>query len=175
MPKRRNDDELSRSGPAKRPHTIEAGTPDRLSTLSNEVLLHILSFLPIPSLITCQRLSRRFHALAGDSELWKRQYFSKWVRPRARRLAISRRTSFPLSKTEYSPRVSTWLDHGHLDRSGRITNWKRQYHLKHNWSKGICRVTQIHRKDFGHGRRRSQKSAKQKIISPICIHQHQPH
>ncbi|KAL2787836.1 hypothetical protein BJX66DRAFT_271168 [Aspergillus keveii] len=143
MPKRRNDDELSRSGPAKRPHAIEAGTPDRLSSLSNEVLLHILSFLPIPSLITCQRLSRRFHALAGDSELWKRQYFSKWVRPRARRLAITRRTSFPLSKTEYSPRVSTWLDHGHLGRSERITNWKRQYHLKHNWSKGICRVTQV--------------------------------
>ncbi|KAL2836826.1 hypothetical protein BJY01DRAFT_52041 [Aspergillus pseudoustus] len=144
MPKRRNDDESSNSGPTKRPRTIEARTAaDRLSSLSNEVLLHILSFLPIPSLITCQLLSRRFHALAGDSELWKRQYFSKWVRPRARRLAIARRTSFPLSKTEYSPRVSTWLDHGHLDRSERITNWKRQYHLRHNWSKGICRVTRV--------------------------------
>ncbi|KAL2809520.1 hypothetical protein BJX63DRAFT_353132 [Aspergillus granulosus] len=144
MPKRRNDDEPSNTGPTKRLRTTEARTsPDRLSSLSNEVLLHILSFLPIPSLITCQRLSRRFHALAGDSELWKRQYFSRWVRPRARRLAIARRTSFPLSKTEYTPRVSTWLDHGHLDRSERITNWKRQYHLRHNWSKGICRVTQV--------------------------------
>ncbi|KAL3466599.1 hypothetical protein BJX64DRAFT_233339 [Aspergillus heterothallicus] len=144
MPKRRNDNELSQNGLTKRPRSTDPGTAaDHFSSLSNEVLLHILSFLPIPSLTTCQRLSRRFHALAGDSELWKRQYFSKWVRPRARRLAVARRTSFPLSKTEYSPRVSTWLDHGHLDRSKRITNWKRQYHLRHNWSKGICRVTQV--------------------------------
>ncbi|KKK22857.1 hypothetical protein ARAM_005891 [Aspergillus rambellii] len=117
---------------------------DRLSLLSNEILLHILSFLPIPSLLTCQRLSHRFHSLAGDSELWKRQYYSKWVRPRARRLAITRRAAtLPQSKFEYSPKVSTWLDHGHLDRKDRITNWKRQYQLRHNWSKGICRVTQI--------------------------------
>ncbi|KAL4786684.1 hypothetical protein BJX76DRAFT_320448 [Aspergillus varians] len=144
MSKRCNDDELSKSPPPKRTRTTEAGLQtDHLSSLSNEILLHILSFLPITSLLTCQRLSHRFHALAGDSELWKRQYFSKWVRPRARRLAITRRTSFPQSKFEYSPRVSTWLDHGHLDQNDRVTNWKRQYQLRHNWSKGTCRVTQV--------------------------------
>ncbi|KAI9368073.1 hypothetical protein BJX61DRAFT_537543 [Aspergillus egyptiacus] len=147
MSKRRNDDELPKSTAPKRPRATRSehisDKFDHLSALSNEVLLHILSFLPIPSLLTCQRLSRRFYDLAGDSELWKRQYFSKWVRPRARRLAISRCTSFPSLKLEYSPRVSTWLDHGHLDRSDRITDWKRQYQLRHNWSKGICRVTEV--------------------------------
>lgn len=39
--------------------------------------------------------------------------------------------------------MSTWLDHGHLAGEERPTNWKRQYHLRHNWSKGICRVTEI--------------------------------
>ncbi|KAL2825411.1 hypothetical protein BDW59DRAFT_72344 [Aspergillus cavernicola] len=144
MPKRRIDNELSKSHPPKRLRTTTSGhKTDHLSSLSNEILLHILSFLSIPSLLTCQRLSRRFRALSGDSELWKRQYFSKWVRPRARRLAIARRTSFPQSKFEYSPRVSTWLDHGHLDRDDRITNWKRQYQLRHNWSQGTCRVTEV--------------------------------
>lgn len=146
MSKRRiYDDESSRSSssivshshPPKRSRKI-----DRLSSLSDELLLHILSCLPIPSLIVCQRLSRRFHALAGDSELWKRQYYSRWVRPRARRLANSKRISIPPSKAEYSPRVSTWLDHSYLEKEGRPTNWKRQYHLRHNWSKGICRVTE---------------------------------
>ncbi|KAL4912163.1 hypothetical protein BDW62DRAFT_31119 [Aspergillus aurantiobrunneus] len=139
-----NDNELSQSPLPKRSRTTEVGhQTDLLSSLSNEILLHILSFLPIPALLTCQRLSHRFHALTGDSELWKRQYFSKWVRPRARRLAITRRTSFPQSKLEYSPRVSTWLDHGHLDQIDPATNWKRQYQLRHNWSKGTCRVTQV--------------------------------
>lgn len=88
-------------------------------------------------------LSHRFHSLAGDSELWKRQYYSRWVRPRARRLANTKRADTAPSKVEYSPRVSTWLDHSHLAKDGRPTNWKRQYRLRHNWSKGICRVTEI--------------------------------
>ncbi|KAJ5645517.1 hypothetical protein N7507_011528 [Penicillium longicatenatum] len=87
-------------------------------------------------------LSHRFHALGGDSELWKRQYYSQWVRPRARRLAYSRPTALP-ARAEYSPRVSTWLDHSHLAEEGKVTNWKRQYRLRHNWSSGSCRVTEV--------------------------------
>ncbi|CAG7956905.1 unnamed protein product [Penicillium nalgiovense] len=132
---------------------------DRLSGLSNELLLHILSFLPVSSLNVCQRyiyshcrryfsevslicstrLSHRFHALGGDSEIWKRQYYSQWVRPRTRRLANSRRTTLP-AKADYSPKVATWFDHGHLAQEG---NWKQQYRLRHNWSKGLCRVTEV--------------------------------
>lgn len=85
------------------------------------------------------RLSRRFHALGGDSELWKRQYYSQWVRPRAHRLANAKRTNSS-AKTNYSPKVATWFDHGHLAQEG---NWKRQYRLRHNWSKGLCRVTEV--------------------------------
>lgn len=88
------------------------------------------------------RLSRRFHVLGSDSELWKRQYYSQWVRPRARRLA-NLRCSTLSAKAEYSPKVSTWLDHSHLAEDGRVTNWKRQYRLRHNWSKGLCRVTEV--------------------------------
>ncbi|CAG7945240.1 unnamed protein product [Penicillium salamii] len=136
MPKRRRDDEPNL--PPKRIRNDGKST-DRLSSLSNELLLHILSFLPVSSLNVCQRLSRRFQTLGGDSELWKRQYYSQWVQPRARRLANSRRTTLP-TKVDYSPRVATWFDHGHLAHEG---NWKRQYRLRHNWSRGLCRVTEV--------------------------------
>ncbi|PWY78399.1 F-box domain protein [Aspergillus sclerotioniger CBS 115572] len=143
MSKRNHVDDPSVLPPPKRPHTIPSIHIDQITALSDELLIHILSFLPIPSLLVCQQLSRRFHALAGDSELWKRQYYSRWVRPRARRLANARRTLFSRPEIEYSPRVSTWLDHGHLAKEGVATNWKRQYRLRHNWSRGVCRVTEV--------------------------------
>lgn len=159
----REDAALDSSIPApKRIRDVQDSPVDRLSSLSNELLLNILSFLPIESLNVCQRfaeslqyflssglanlklyrLSRRFHALGGDSELWKRQYYSHWVRPRARRLTNVRR-SVHSEGSGYSPKVSTWLDHGHLAKEGKVTNWKRQYRLRHNWSKGLCRVTEV--------------------------------
>lgn len=64
------------------------------------------------------------------------------MRPRARRLANVRRSTHS-TKAEYSPKVSTWLDHSHLAEDGKVTNWKRQYRLRHNWSKGLCRVTEV--------------------------------
>lgn len=159
MSKRFRESQSSDALPAKRARHSPEGPIDRLSSLSDELLLNILSYLPISSLNECQRyaqvlcllliatctdllsrLSRRFHALSGDSELWKRQYYSQWVRPRARRLA--RRSSLSY-KTQYSPQVSTWLDHSHLAESGKATNWKRQYRLRHNWSKGLCRLTEV--------------------------------
>ncbi|KAJ5105153.1 hypothetical protein NUU61_002500 [Penicillium alfredii] len=139
MPKRCREPWSSDLLSAKR--TRKDGSVDHLSCLSDELLLHILSLLPISSLNVCQRLSHRFHALSGDSELWKRQYYSQWVRPQAHRLANLRRTTLS-AKTEYSPKVSTWLGHGHLAEA-KVTNWKRQYRLRHNWSKGLCRMTQV--------------------------------
>ncbi|RAL10774.1 WD domain protein [Aspergillus homomorphus CBS 101889] len=113
---------------------------NRISTLSDETLLHILSFLPISSLIVCQRLSYRFNALAQDSELWKRHYYYRWVR-QPRRYANSRQTVLPV--VEYSPKVSSWLNHSHLANAGIRMDWKGQYRLRHNWSRGVCRVTEV--------------------------------
>ncbi|KAK9643194.1 hypothetical protein V6Z96_008511 [Aspergillus fumigatus] len=142
MSKRSLDSSNTDHRQPKRPRITRVDNQDRLSLLSDELLLQILSFLPIPSLLICQRVSRRFHALAGDSELWKRQYYSRWVRPRARRVANIRHATLCASKATYSPHVSTWLGHSHL-AEGKVTNWKRQYRLRHNWSKGICQVTEV--------------------------------
>jgi len=157
---KRSGDELTESPPSKRLCVGKTDPTDRLSSLSDEILLHILSFLPIPSLAVCQRyifsdfrfaegfadiprLSRRFHALAGDSELWKRQYYSRWVWPRERRLAHFKWPSLHQQTIGYSPKVSKWLGHSHLAEEGKVTNWKKQYRLRHNWSKGICRVSEV--------------------------------
>ncbi|KAK4694977.1 hypothetical protein P7C71_g2679, partial [Lecanoromycetidae sp. Uapishka_2] len=54
-------------------------------------------------------------ALAGDAQLWKALYYE---------------------------RISKWLDDDHLVRRGRATDWKRQYKLRHNWSRGSARVSE---------------------------------
>ncbi|KAB8214165.1 hypothetical protein BDV33DRAFT_183289 [Aspergillus novoparasiticus] len=143
MSKRRDDGHTMAYSSPKRRRISQAYNSDYLSFLSDEILLYILSYLPISALLRCQRVSRRFHALAGDSELWKQQYYTRWVRPRARRLARVRCATPQLSRLEYSPKVSTWLDHSHLAREGSSTNWEKKYRLRHNWSKGICRVTAV--------------------------------
>ncbi|EAW07975.1 WD domain protein [Aspergillus clavatus NRRL 1] len=129
MLKRRFDEESLDFPQPKRTHII----------LSSDTV----SFIVPKSLTSFFRVSRRFHALAGDSELWKRKYYSRWVGPRARRIANVRRIKALASKAEYSPQVSKWLGHAHLADEGRMTNWKKQYRLRHNWSKGTCRVTEV--------------------------------
>ena len=44
----------------------------------------------------------------------------------------------------YSSRISKWLEDEHLVRKGMETDWKRQYKLRHNWSRGSCDVNEIH-------------------------------
>ncbi|MCJ1285321.1 hypothetical protein MMC26_004661 [Xylographa opegraphella] len=48
-----------------------------------------------------------------------------------------------LSSLFYSSRISKWLKDDHLVREGNETNWKKQYKLRHNWSKGSCDVSEI--------------------------------
>ncbi|KAI5288745.1 hypothetical protein KEM54_004928 [Ascosphaera aggregata] len=82
------------------------------------------------------------------SELWKRKYYSRWVWPRARRIQRSawpnKTTSVSLRATfSYTPNTSQWLDHGHLSHRAPLPHWKQQYQLRHNWSRGACKVTQV--------------------------------
>lgn len=38
--------------------------------------------------------------------------------------------------------MSKWLDDDYLVKRGRATDWKKQYKLRHNWSKGSCKVSE---------------------------------
>ncbi|KAL2353294.1 F-box domain-containing protein [Cryomyces antarcticus] len=118
-------------------------TVDRLSLLRDELLLRILSFVSVPTLITCQRLSHKFYAVAGDSQLWKALYYNHWVRPRASRLPRIRDPGMSAENLFYSSKVSKWLDEEALVKRGTETNWKRQFKLRHNWSRGSCGVSEV--------------------------------
>ncbi|KAF2264273.1 F-box domain-containing protein [Lojkania enalia] len=115
---------------------------DRISNLSDELLLRILSFGSVPTLLTCQRVSKRFSRIAVDSELWKAAYYNQFVLPKASRIpGIKDR---PASEhLRYSSKLSKWLDDGSLVKNGLKTNWKQQYRLRHNWSLGQCAVSEI--------------------------------
>ncbi|KAE8551869.1 hypothetical protein EYB25_005760 [Talaromyces marneffei] len=140
----RSDDTITPSPKRQRTIGDERGGQDYISKLSDEILLQILSSVSIDTLVKCQRVSKRFHALAGDSELWKRRYFAQWVLPRARAVPQSRHLKSSSTGTAYSPRVSKWLGHGHLATEDSTSiHWKTQYRLRHNWSRGTCRLDEL--------------------------------
>jgi hypothetical protein len=122
--------------------------PDHLSDLSDELLLRILHLLPIQTLLQCQRLSRRFYALAGDSQIWKNLYYVRFVLPRALRIP-GIKAAHPDDVLNFSSKRSKWLDENSLVNraDGKKTNWKRQYKLRHNWSIGACETQEIHLAD----------------------------
>ncbi|KAI1472605.1 uncharacterized protein F4812DRAFT_18893 [Daldinia caldariorum] len=147
--KRQEADIASRAAVSKRSrHTTE---PDLLSPLSDELLVRILIFLPLPDLLNTAPVSRRFYHLSGDYQLWKRLYYSRFVLPRALRIPGFRDGSAREGKLHYSSRRAVWADGRrggwvdmHLgDLDDRSRDWKKQYKLRHNWSKGKCAVEEL--------------------------------
>ncbi|KAI3327105.1 hypothetical protein HD806DRAFT_485997 [Xylariaceae sp. AK1471] len=151
MPEKRKRvpaDEASRSTILKRSRHTAA--PDLLSPLSDELLVRILSFLPLHDLLNLAPVSDRFFHLSGDSQIWKRLYYSRFVLPRALRLPGFRNGSARDGKLHYSSRRTIWADGrrgGWVDmRSGddkESHDWKRQYKLRHNWARGKCAVEEL--------------------------------
>lgn len=133
-------------------HTLLAGSKrtrirhpdDHIDILSDELLIHILQLLPLQTIIQCQRLSHRFYALAGDSQIWKNLYYNKFVLPRA--LKIPGIRTAQNDALNFSSRKSRWLSEDALVNplNGKKTNWKGQYKLRHNWSIGSCDIQEIH-------------------------------
>ncbi|KAL2036659.1 hypothetical protein N7G274_010609 [Stereocaulon virgatum] len=158
MIKRPREDDLDVSHSAKRLRTSKY--LDRLSVLSDELLLRTLSFLSVSELITCQRLSRRLKALAGDPQLWKALFYDRFVRPRASRIPGVRDLETSAQSLYYSSRISKWLDDDHLVKRGKATNWKRQYKLRHNWSRGSANVSET-------------QVAEQPSIPPLLVRLHE--
>ncbi|KAI1493685.1 hypothetical protein F5X96DRAFT_154809 [Biscogniauxia mediterranea] len=147
--KRYDADDASRSTIAKRArHTL---SPDLLSPLSDELLVRILSYLPLSDLLNVAPVSDRFYHISGDSQIWKRLYYSRFVLPRALRIPGFRDGSAREGKLHYSSRKAIWADGrrgGWIDMSSGTEdkdsrNWKSQYKLRHNWSRGKCAVEEL--------------------------------
>ena len=123
---------------------------DYLSLLSDELLVRILAYLPLPCLLFLAPVSRRFHRLADDSQLWKAIYYDRFVLPRVMRIpsfcggtltSTSRTIDIALPGTtgkEKLPSPTT----ASLQRN-RVLSWKQQYKLRHNWARGKCAVEEL--------------------------------
>lgn len=143
---------------------------DLLSPLSDELLIRILSYLSLPQLLCLAPVSRRFHRLAEDSQLWKALYYARFVLPRAMRIPGFREGKLDAArlrehKLHYKGRRTLWADgrQGGLvrnaddyglggarirtdypeDRKHDRVNWKRQYKIRHNWARGKCAVEEL--------------------------------
>ncbi|KAK2003801.1 F-box domain-containing protein [Colletotrichum falcatum] len=119
---------------------------DLISSLSDELLIRILSFLPISNLLGIAPVSRRFHRLSSDSQLWRTLYYHRFVLPRALRIPGFRNGSAREStRVHYSARRTVWADGGwgRTGGSGEFVDWKRQYKLRHNWASGKASVDEL--------------------------------
>ncbi|CAG8948706.1 hypothetical protein HYFRA_00001827 [Hymenoscyphus fraxineus] len=136
--RRRSSASKTTTPPAKRTRTIAPN--DRLSSLSSELIIRILHHLPLETLLICQTLSHRFYTLTSDSQIWKSLYYTRFVLPRALRIP-----GIKSNAPSYSSRLSKWLDDEVLvnRKDGNKTQWKGQYKLRHNWSRGACEVKEI--------------------------------
>jgi len=133
---------------------------DRISQLSDELILRILSYVPISDLVVCERLSHKYRAIAKDSQLWKRLYYDRFVLPRAYRIPGLKDNAISNSHFLFSSKLSKWLDEDNLVKRGQETDWKRQYRLRHNWSKGTCDVSEI-------------QVAEQPSVPPLLVRLHE--
>ncbi|WYZ39045.1 hypothetical protein EsH8_III_000959 [Colletotrichum jinshuiense] len=119
---------------------------DLLSSLSDELLMRILSLLPTSNLLGIAPVSRRFYRLSSDSQLWRTLYYHRFVLPRALRIPGFRDgSSRGSTRIHYAARRTVWADGGWGRRggSGELVDWKRQYKLRHNWASGKASVEEL--------------------------------
>jgi hypothetical protein len=160
-PKRRRPqqlEELSSLPPAKRARLPSSQhlqhlppSADRLSLLSDELILRILAYLPFLTLLSIAPTSRRFHRMASDPHLWHDLYYERFVLRRTMRIPRSRHSHTSGGASTYSlsrrvPQAAGWTK-----PKGRLRNiesqsadWKRQYKIRHNWARGKCAVEELH-------------------------------
>ena len=183
---RLDDTGLSRRRKAAPPLVVPRTGPDLLSPLSDELLIRILSFLPLDHLLNVSPVSHRFHRLASDSHLWKALYYDRFVLPRAMRIPGFRDGGGSNSRLHYSGRRALWVDGrqgglvrelmqagiephtGEEDMGRGDLNWKRQFKIRHNWSRGKCSVEEL-RMGGGETTVHDTKRTLVKVVDGIAI------
>ncbi|KAJ6442423.1 F-box domain-containing protein [Purpureocillium lavendulum] len=162
----RHDAKRLRSGPPSPPPTTARARPhngrgrDVFSTVSDELLVRVLSFMDERTLLDISPVSRRFCRVAADSQLWRPHYYRRFILPRAHRIPGFRTAARSSSKLHYSGQRLMWADGG-WGRRGGLTDaaaaadddpaaaiadtvdWKKQYRLRHNWARGRCAVDEV--------------------------------
>lgn len=81
------------------------------------------------------------------------------MKPRASRIPALKLNGNSNQHLDFASKTSIWLEDEYLVDRGSRTNWKRQYKLRHNWSKGSCAVSEI-------------EVAKEAVVPPILVQMH---
>ncbi|KDQ10137.1 hypothetical protein BOTBODRAFT_36569 [Botryobasidium botryosum FD-172 SS1] len=112
--------------------------------LSDELVLHIFSYLPFVDLCVSQSVNHHWARLATDNQLWKALFLSDSPLPRLRgskgypfspsRYAESRNIK-PLPSRSIASLQEKGLNHSR--------DWKWMYRIRSNWEKGRCRVEAV--------------------------------
>ncbi|TQV90763.1 F-box domain-containing protein [Cordyceps javanica] len=147
----------------KRQRTALSTTPaapasrDLISGVSDELLVRVLSYMSERTLLDVSLVSKRFHAIASDSQLWRPHYYRRFILPRAHRIPgfkTTRGSTGVHRSAEGS--VSAGAGHGAWRKPASAkrwdaartqvvdsVDWKKQYRLRHNWAGGRCAVEQV--------------------------------
>ncbi|KND92475.1 hypothetical protein TOPH_02734 [Tolypocladium ophioglossoides CBS 100239] len=149
---------VSEPGPPAEPRPWSPPPPshDVISALSDELLVRILAYMDERALLAVSPVSKRFHRITADSQLWRPHYYRRFILPRAHRIPGFRAGAARISsRLHYSGQKSIWADGGWGRRGGLVdpgdatagisdsVDWKKQYKLRHNWARGRCAVDEV--------------------------------
>lgn len=166
---------------AKRLRTI---AHDIISTLSDELLIRILSFLDEKTLLGTSPVCRRFNRITSDSQLWRPHYYRRFILPRAHMIPGFRTGSTrSSSKLRYSTGKSIWADGGWGRRGGFVgepvepavtrpqdsVDWKKQYKLRHNWARGRCAVQEVQVRDVERDTPAAEWQTMVKVVDGLAV------
>ncbi|KAI9493929.1 hypothetical protein BDB00DRAFT_821274 [Zychaea mexicana] len=102
------------------------------SLLSNELVLHIFSFLSASDLARCAKVSTSWSRLANDETLWKPLFLRRFRNP------------LLVDMKEHPKLLKRWSERAHCRNHSKKRarlEWKSMYKTNHNWRSGKCRLT----------------------------------
>lgn len=113
---------------------------DLISALPAELLVRIFSYFSETELLSVAPVSRRFHHVTCDKQLWRLHYLRRFILPRAHQIP-----GFKKSKSRKTPAIKDGLRNGEKASSGAGggVDWMKNYKLLHNWARGRCGVDEV--------------------------------
>ncbi|KAG9254050.1 F-box domain-containing protein [Emericellopsis atlantica] len=143
----------SSPGPSSTPDATTSSTPqhrrkrarpyyepplhDLISQLPAELLVRILSNLPESTLISIAPVSKLFHRVTSDAQLWRGHYYRRFILPRAHLIPGFRKSPTAVPTVSTSPRKKSG------GKEQESVDWKNAYKLLHNWARGRCEVDEL--------------------------------
>ncbi|KFA47499.1 hypothetical protein S40293_02109 [Stachybotrys chartarum IBT 40293] len=159
-----NKSELVVASPPRWPcrHLVSMRPPilpppyDIISKLSDELLVRIFSYMDEKPLLGLSLVSKRFHRISADSQLWRPHYYRRFILPRAHRIPGFRTSATrSASNLHHAANQTFRADTAYRRSTGPISpsdtsanftdavDWKKQYKLRHNWARGTCDVDEV--------------------------------